>query len=204
MNSKDRSQLMLLAAAAVLVMMLLLCGCVASTKQTADMAQRERTAQAMAEADRQIGMPAIVNYQERKLAKMIFELRDQEDFVCYAYLVNAMTGEVGQFLGKCLGYGLPYSVQFTNPERIASCWRELGYDRVHSSGSFLSLPQPDPNGLFMPEGLSATWLMLLDDNGEARPVYIEPQIIVSPFPLHDGVKTLPASWTPSVLPEPVG
>lgn len=140
---------------------------------TADNEMREQTDALMAEANRQIGMPSIVNFQERKLAKMIFELRDQEDLVCYAYIVN-LYGEL-IFIGECVGYGLPYSVQFTNPERVV---------HANSQGR-LTLPQPDPNGLFMPEGLSATWLMLLDkETGQARPVYIEPQIIVSPFPLH--------------------
>jgi len=143
----------------------------------ADKKQAAQTKKALAEADRQIGMPAIVNFQERKLAKMIFELRDQENFVCHAYLVNIMTGEVGQYLGKCLGYGLPYSVQYTNPEVEA-------HRNNYNGGSFGTLPQADPNGLFMPGGLSATWIMLLDESGDARPVYIEPQIIVSPFLLH--------------------
>jgi len=35
----------------------------------------------------------------------------------------------------------------------------------------------------MPDGLSATWLMMIDKDGKSRPVYIEPEIIVSPFPL---------------------
>ncbi len=150
----------------------------------ADVDQAYKTKEAMNEANKQVGMPAIKNFQERKLAKMIFELRDQENFICHAYLVNTMNGEVGQYLGKCLGYGLPYSVQFTNPERLVDAEQELNKLVVDDNGAIQKLPQPDPNGLFMPQGLSATWLMLLDDNGEARPVYVEPPIIVSPFPLH--------------------
>lgn len=46
------------------------------------------------------------------------------------------------------------------------------------------MPQSEPNGLFMPDSLSATWLMMIDpDTGEPRPVYVEPLIIVSPFKL---------------------
>jgi hypothetical protein len=134
-----------------------------------------QTEQSMKEANAQIGMPAIVNYQERKLAKMIFELRDQESLTTYAYIVNKMTGKL-VFVGKCIGYGLPYSVQFTNPQKIANQGREYGY---------AILPQADPNGLFMPQGLSATWLMMVDpETNEPRPVYMEPEIVVSPFRLH--------------------
>jgi hypothetical protein len=144
----------------------------------ADKEQRVQTAQAMEEAQSQIGMPAIVNFQERKIAKMIIELRDREDLVCYAYIVNKMEGKL-VFIGKCLGFGLPYSVQFTNPLRPEEV------DVMGSPNAAVAIPQPDPNGLFMPDGLSATWLMMIDpETGEARPVYLEPEIVVSPFPLH--------------------
>lgn len=144
-----------------------------------DGVQAEQTAAMLSEANRQVGMPNLTNFQERKWMKMIMELRDREDLICYAYLYNRNEGKIGQFIGKCLGFGLPYSVQFTNPQRPVR-WDLPG------TGNFYEglLPQADPNGLFMPEGLSATWLMLLDENGEARPVYVEPEIIVSPFPLH--------------------
>lgn len=143
-------------------------------EQTADQKMAKQTKAAMSEANRQIGMPAIRNFQERKLAKMIFELRDQEKLVTYAYLVNLEGGLI--FIGKCIGFGLPYSVQYTNPEKV-----EQRY-----TGSFGTLPQADPNGLFMPSGLSATWLMMIDPKTqEARPVYVEPEIIVSPFALHE-------------------
>ena len=145
-----------------------------------DEKQREATEQLLNEAEKQIGMPAIKNFQERKLAKMIFELRDQENLVTYAYIVNHMTGEL-VFIGKCVGFGLPYSVQYTNPQRPHT--HNNGAGGVYAA---YSLPQPDPNGLFMPEGLSATWLMMYDEKTkQARPVYVEPEIVVSPFPLHN-------------------
>lgn len=153
-------------------------GCTRGGESEADLAQRERTDKMMEEAHSQIGMPAIKNFQERKLAKMIFELRDREDLVCYAYLKSDYTGQL-IYLGKCLGFGLPYSVQYTNPMRPST------YRYCAGSYDMAILPQPDPNGLFMPEGLSATWLMMIDpETNEPRPVYVEPEIVVSPFPLH--------------------
>ena len=169
----------------LLAVLTALAGCKPSAPTGADAKQSAMTRKALAEADRQIGMPAIKNFQERKLAKTIFELRDQEDYVCHAYLANTMTGQVGQYLGPCIGYGLPYSVQFTNPQTLVDAERELGMHLFQDDGRVQVVPQADPNGLFMPEGLSATWLMLLDDNGEPHPVYVEPAIIVSPFKLHD-------------------
>ena len=105
---------------------------------------------------------------------MIFELRDKSDLVCYAYIKSDYQGTL-VFIGKCIGFGLPYSVQYTNPMVTKRTYQ----------GGYEILPQADPNGLFMPSGLSATWLMMVDPKtGDAKPVYIEPEIVVSPFPLH--------------------
>ena len=49
--------------------------------------------------------------------------------------------------------------------------------------SYELMPQAEPNGLFKPEGMSATWLIMLDENDEPHPMYVEPLIIVSPFKL---------------------
>lgn len=144
-------------------------------KQTADKIQSQQTERSLIEANKQIGMPAIVNFQERKLFKQILELRDQEKLITYCYLMNEMNGTIGQFLGKGIGYGIPAATQFTNPSKISARGRDYGY---------AVLPQADPNGLFMPTQTSATWYMLLDEKGKPHPVYIEPLIIVSPIKLH--------------------
>lgn len=141
-------------------------------EETADQVQANKTKALTKEMNSQIGMPAIKNFTERKLAKMIFELRDKEDLITYAYLVNKMTGNL-VYLGKCIGFGLPYSVQYTNPMKRRSEYSDAP-----------PMPQADPNGLFMPQGLSATWLMMIDPKtNKPRPVYIEPEIVVSPFKL---------------------
>jgi hypothetical protein len=36
-------------------------------------------------------MPAIVNFQEKKIAKMIFELRDRENLSTYTYITAQQT-----------------------------------------------------------------------------------------------------------------
>ena len=138
-----------------------------------DEIQKQKTEQSLNEADKQIGMPAIVNFQERKLFKAVLEARDKENLVTYCYLMNEMTGSVGQFLGKGIGYGIPASTQYTNPDKIQESYQ----------GGYAILPQADPNGLFMPSQTEATWYMLLDKDGAPRPVYIEPAVIVSPIPL---------------------
>ncbi len=149
---------------------------------TADAVLRKQTEKQMSEAVREIGLPATPNFQEKKMLKWIYELCDQEDLICHAYLFNEMKGQIGQYLGECIGYGIPYSTQFSNPQKAVSYARQLGYG--FSDGNLGTLPQPEPNGLFKPEGLSATWLIMIDPKTKKpRPVYVEPTIIVSPFKL---------------------
>lgn len=140
--------------------------------EDAEKAQTQETKKILTEINNQIGMPNIVNFQEKKLAKMIFELRDREDLICYAYFLNAYTGKL-IFFGKCLGFGLPYSVQYTNPMK-----------KIYEYSDTNTIPQADPNGLYMPDGLDATFIIMIDDTGEPKPVYVEPKVIVSPFKLH--------------------
>ena len=138
----------------------------------ADRIQSEKQAASLREADAQIGMPAIKNFQERKLMKMILELRDQANLVCYAYVVPELTGKP-IFIGKCIGYGIPYATQFTNPEVM-----------VYRTSGHQPMPQADPNGLFMPASAEGTWVMLINpETNEPSPTYIEPRIIISQFPL---------------------
>lgn len=141
---------------------------------------QKETERSMNEANREIGMPAIVNFQEKKLMKQIYELRDQEDLICYAYYIDMQGAK--HFLGRCVGYGLPYSTQFSNPQSYKN--HEGFGDGGSDYGIFM--PQPEPNGLFMPDGLSATWLLLIDPaTNKPRPIYIESEILVSPFKLHE-------------------
>lgn len=143
---------------------------------TADTRQAAETRQRLQEADRQIGMPDITRFTERKLAKDILELRDKE-ITTYCYIVN-WQGEL-IFLGEAIGFGLPYSVQYTNPQKAL-----VERNGMEAGDIPYTMPQADPNGLFMPDGLSATWIMLKGPDGDVHPVYMEPEIIVSPFPLH--------------------
>ena len=164
---------------------LLLMGCAA--EKNSDSVINEKTEQALAEANREVGLPAIVNWTEKKQLKWIYELCDQENLICHAYLFNTMTGEVGQYLGKCIGYGIPYSSQYSNPSKYTG----VRTNKVVKDGArdfnwdYQIMPQAEPNGIFKPEGLSATWLIMVDKEGKLRPAYIEPEIMVFPYKLSD-------------------
>ncbi len=170
----------------ILLAVFCLTGCLEEPvrKQSADNIQAKETQKSLGEANRQVGMPNIVNFQQRKLMKLIYELCDKEDLICYAYIKSDYRGELF-FIGKCIGYGIPFSAQYTNPMRIFDAEQEGGVkEKYEDNGEVQVLPQADPNGLFMPTSSSATWLMMIDPKTKkARPVYIEPEIVVSPFAL---------------------
>lgn len=148
-------------------------GCVSQPPSTDDI-QRSRQEQIIQEGVAQIGAPAIKNFREMRLAKMILELRDQENLSTFTYTWSDVQGK-SFFFCNSIGYGLPYSVQFTNPQKIAVERYQTG---------IATLPQSEPNGLFSPDSAEGTWVMCKDPNGsEVKPVYVEPRVIVSPFKL---------------------
>lgn len=126
------------------------------------------------EAITQTGMPAMVNYQELKLMKQLYEKRDQANLICYAYVYSDYQGKF-RFIGKCLGFGLPYGTQFSNPMKTV--------DSHSSTGYIEQLPQSEPNGLFMPPTADATWVFLLDSAGNPHATYFEPKVTILEFPL---------------------
>jgi len=157
------------------IVSVVLVGCEKSANtQSADEVQRQQTAQLQQEATGQVGMPGITNFAELKAVKQIIEARDSET-VTYTYTVDRSGGL--HFVCQSMGFGIPYSTQMTNPEKDE--WRSK---RQGVAG--VVKPQPEPNGLFMPDNVSATWILCLDEeNSGVRPVYSEPELIVSPFEL---------------------
>jgi len=118
-----------------------------------------------------VGMPAITNFAEKRMMKDILELRDK-NVATTTYLVG-MNNQLTK-LCDSVGYGLPYATQYTNPQHLA-------YDNAHGG---VILPQADPNGLYSPASAEGTWVLCVDHkDGKAKPVYVEPRVIVSPISL---------------------
>jgi hypothetical protein len=163
---------MIISATCVCLMALLI-GCNEGVPSS-DQVQKQQQEVLMAESNSRIGMPSIVNFREKKLLKDIYELRDQQGLVTYTYLWNEFNGKL-VFFCNSIGYGIPYATQFTNPQKVAAREYQTGY---------AILPQADPNGLFSPPSADGTWVMCKDPNGpDAKPVFVEPRIVVSPFKL---------------------
>lgn len=139
-----------------------------------DKIQQKQQEVLLQEAISQVGMPSVKNFRERKLMKDILELRDQDGLVTYTYLWSEMLGKP-VFFCNSIGYGLPYSTQFTNPQKIEKMGCDCNTEVI---------AQADPNGLFSPTSSDGTWVLCKDPQSEkVLPVFIEPRAIVSPFKL---------------------
>jgi hypothetical protein len=167
-----KSTVLILAAIPLLA---LLTACDGSMPQTADQKQRTQQEVVTEQANAQTGMPGVINFTEKKIVKKLYELRDQ-NIATFAYVPDMQ----GRLFHLCdsIGYGLPYGVQYTNPERPARSYE------TYEQGN-ITLPQPEPNGLFMPPSAEGTWIICADEKqkGNFVPVYVEPRVIVSPFKL---------------------
>lgn len=148
--------------------------------------QGAEQAQALAQAHAMIGMPAIGNFSEKRMVKDLYELRDKP-VSTHTYIVNEQTGCL-MYLGPSVGYGIPYSTQYTAPTRVTYTHPSFNDgNETTSTGYVEQVPQAEPNGLFMPSAAEGTWVMLKDPNGpDVKAVYIEPRIVVSPFRITSG------------------
>lgn len=152
---------------------LFLAGCPDERPPTSDQKMNQQQEKLAAEAASQIGMPAIVNFQEKRMMKQILELRDQT-ISTVTYIVD-FNGKLHKICDS-VGYGLPYSTQYTNPQKVGYTSHQVGV---------ATLPQADPNGLFSPASADGTWVMCFDPGDKkVKPVFIEPRVITSPFPLN--------------------
>jgi len=139
--------------------------------ETSTQIERRKQEELSLNAVQSVGMPAITNFAEKRMMKDIMELRDR-NVATTTYLVG-MNNQLTKVCNS-VGYGLPYATQYTNPSRVV-------YDTGHGSAV---IPQADPNGLYSPASADGTWVLCVDKkDGKAKPVFIEPRIIVSPIEL---------------------
>ena len=163
-------------APAFFVLLLLCCGCDTATSTDSQTQQKQEQLQAQGMA--QTGLPGITNFSELKFVKRIYEKRDQANLSTYSYIQD-MQGRLWH-LCDSIGYGLPYSVQFSNPQKV-----EYLNDNSHIDGEYV-MPQSEPNGLFMPSSAEGTWVDCINPKNPSddEPMYVEPRVIVSQWKLN--------------------
>jgi hypothetical protein len=151
-----------------------LSACVEMPPQSSDQLQNKKQEEISKQAIQSVGLPSIVNFQEKRVYKDIYELRDRPNLVTYTYIVD-MNGGLHKVCDS-IGFGISESTQYTNPEKLVSL-RIDGIDRI-------PMPQADPNGLFSSPSSNGTWVMCkVPGKDEVQPIRAEPNVITSPFPL---------------------
>ncbi len=145
--------------------------CRGNPQSSANRDQAAQTAELLSESNRQVGMPGVVNFTEKRLLRQLYELRDQQDLPTFTYTVDFQ----GRLWHVCdsIGYGMPFSAQYSNP-----------LVPFRTGTGVTGIPQPEPNGLWPPTATSATWVICASPDGQFEPVYVEPAITVSPYRLN--------------------
>lgn len=147
--------------------------CKGPSGETASSQATEGVTQILNELYASVGIPEITNYQEYKFAKYLMELRD-ERITTWTYTVD----EQGRrhFVCKSVGFGLPYGVQLTPSE--VPVWKKYDSSTDHDD---YTVPQAEPNGLYVPENVQATWILCKDEDEPmgVSPRYSEPSLMVS-------------------------
>jgi hypothetical protein len=142
---------------AVVAVGALLAGCDGQDHRTSYQIERDNQERGLKQIAQSVGMPAITNFSEKRMMKDILELRDQNK-ATITYLVG-MNNQLTK-LCDSVGFGLPYATQYTDPKLA------------------------DPNGLYSPASADGTWVLCIDPKTKKpQPMYVEPKIITSPFPL---------------------
>jgi hypothetical protein len=143
-------------------------------KQSSDQLQNHKQEEISKQAIQAVGIPSIVNFQEKRVYKDIYELRDRPNLVTYTYLVD-MNGGLHKICDS-IGFGISESTQYTSPEKLVSVFS--------TENGRIPMPQADPNGLFSSPSSNGTWVMCkVPGKDEIQPIRAEPNLITSPFPL---------------------
>lgn len=145
-----------------------------------DMIVAEQLDDMLKQANSVVLLPSIVNFFEKRMVTMLYELRDDPNYRTHTYIVTIN----GAFIKICdsVGFGINASIQLTNPLKSVDITKTPQKD--YTGVNLDQRPQAEPNGLFMPEGLAATYVMCVVPGTEGlAPVYMEPDIVVSPFEL---------------------
>ena len=150
---------------------------------TADQKTQAQQEEMQSQAEKQTGLPRIVNYQELKNLNWVYELRDQANLATYSYVVD-MNGNLHHVCDS-IGYAIPYGTQRSNPQKV---------ERLDFGGGYNNyiLPQAEPNGIFPPSTAEGSWLICInpDPSIDAKatnkigPLYVEPRVVVSLWKLH--------------------
>lgn len=168
------------------------CGWQATQSNDSKIAQQQE--RNLAEGDAEVPPPAIVNWNEKRMAKLIQEKRDTPNLATWTYTKN-LDGKY-TFVCESIGYGLPYNTRANNPQHYEFLSTRTGAYGSGGSGYYTDdqgnriwgehaiVSQPEPNGLFIPDSAKGTWNLCKDPKtGKPDVTYQEEDIAVFPYKL---------------------
>ena len=171
--------------------------------QSSDSKVAEQQEKNLAEGDAQVPPASIVNWNEKRIAKLIQEKRDQVNLSTWTYTKN-MDGKY-TFVCESISYGLPYNTRMNNPQHYEFVTSYSGVTGSGGGGSggggnytdqqgrqiwgeHAVMPQPEPNGLFIPDSAKGTWNLCKNpETGKPDVTYQEEDISVFPYRLPDAM-----------------
>jgi hypothetical protein len=181
-----------LAVVALVCVLLVACGGTAYQSNDARIAQQQEDQ--IAEAYAQVPPAKIVNWNERRMANLIQEMRDKENLQTWTYTKN-MDGKY-TFVCESVSYGLPYNTRTNNPMHYEYLSTRSGVwnpgDATYTTdkqgnrvwGEHHIVPQAEPNGLFIPDSAKGTWnLCRGPEDGKIHVTYQEEDVAVFPYRL---------------------
>lgn len=171
-------------------------GCMGNVTQSNDSKIAEQQEIQQAEGDAQVPPPSIVNWNEKRMLKLIQEKRDQAKLPTWTYTKN-MDGKY-TFVCESIGYGIPYNTRANNPMHYEYMTTRTGVNNAGSGGGgyytdnqghtvwgeHAIVPQAEPNGLFIPDDAKGTWNLCKDPRtGKPDVTYQEEDVSVFPYQL---------------------
>ncbi len=127
---------------ATIIVLSVLSGCGYTATQSADSKIAQQQEQQLAEGDAQVPPPAIVNWNEKRMAKLIQEKRDVINLATWTYTKN-MDGKY-TFVCESLGYGLPYNTRTNNPQHYEFMTTKTGVS-MGTTGGYYNRQRGEPD-----------------------------------------------------------
>ncbi|MFM9890129.1 MAG: hypothetical protein ACKVOE_05730 [Rickettsiales bacterium] len=155
--------------------------------ESSDTAVSRKVEQAQTELEAQVGQPAVPNGTSKRTLKLFYEAEDDPNLQSYTYTQD----KDGRFHLFCESFSLPipYSTQYTNSEKYSYVRGTFPNGSRQTEGTFVLLPQAEPDGLFHSPSSEATRVMCKNPKtGKGSPTYSELRLTTFLYPREDAVK----------------
>jgi len=131
---------------------------------TADQRAAQQQEDVAKRAQDEVGIYQPTNFTRKRLANRIGQMLDSPNLATISY-AQGLDGKL-RCIGHTIGFPLPGATQTTSPQK----WERIP-TAVNAGVSLV--PQAEPDQLFYPSSMDATWIVLVNSKGVAAPAYFE-------------------------------